>query len=134
MILHFDPDSPVPPYEQVRAQITTMIASGVLPAGTRLPSIRQLANDLGVAAGTISRAFRELEHDGAIRTRGRHGTFVLDAPARASGAERDSGLDAAARAFAVQVRQLGGDPAEALRRARDALDQLAPLDPQPDPS
>jgi GntR family transcriptional regulator len=126
MILELDPDSPVPPYEQLRAQITTMVATGVVPAGTRLPSIRQLARGLGVATATVARAFRELERDQTISTRGRHGSFVLDAPARVAAAERERRLAAAARRFAVQARQLGANPEQALRHARRALEGLTP--------
>ncbi|HEX8863501.1 MAG TPA: GntR family transcriptional regulator [Actinomycetes bacterium] len=126
MILELDPASPVPPYEQLRTQITTMVATGVLPHGSRLPSIRQLARDLGVATATIARAFRELERDQIVETRGRHGTFVLDAPTQVAAAERERRLREAARSFAVQARQLGVDPELALRQARRALDGLAP--------
>jgi GntR family transcriptional regulator len=124
MILLVDPDSPVPPYEQIRGQVTTMIASGVLMDGQRLPAIRQLANDLGLAGGTVARAYRELERDGHIVTRGRHGTFV--APPREKGASRNRRrqLAEAAGAFAVQAAQLGADPQEALTLARKALDSL----------
>jgi GntR family transcriptional regulator len=106
MILQLDPDSPIPPYEQLRSQITTMVATGVLAQGARLPPIRQLARDLGVATATIARAFRELERDQIITTRER--------------------LATAARSFAVQARQLGVDPEQALRQARGALEALAP--------
>jgi DNA-binding transcriptional regulator YhcF (GntR family) len=133
MILQLDPESPIPPYEQLRTQITTMVATGVLARGARLPPIRQLAGDLGVATATIARAFRELERDQIITTRGRHGTFVLDAPARVAATERDQRLATAARRFAVQARQLGVDPDDALRQARRALETLAPqLAPQAD--
>jgi len=118
MILQLDPDSPIPPYEQLRGQITTMVATGVLAQGARLPPLRQLARDLGVATATIARAFRELERDQIITTRGRHGTFVLDAPTQVAAAERDQRLATAARSFAVQARQLGVDPEQALRQAR----------------
>jgi GntR family transcriptional regulator len=126
MILQLDPNSPIPPYEQLRTQITTMVATGVLARGARLPPIRQLARDLGVATATIARAFRELERDQIITTRGRHGTFVLDAPTQVAAAERDQRLATAARSFAVQARQLGVDPEHALRQARWALEALAP--------
>jgi DNA-binding transcriptional regulator YhcF (GntR family) len=82
VILRVEPDSPVPAYEQLRAQLATMISTGVLPPGTRLPSIRQLVTDLGLAANTIGRAYHELEQAGLLRTRGRHGTFVLASPRR----------------------------------------------------
>ncbi len=126
MILQVDPGSPIPPYEQLRTQITTMVATGVLAQGARLPPIRQLARDLGVATATIARAFRELERDQIITARGRHGTFVLDAPAQVAAAERDQRLAAAARSFAIQARQLGVDSEQALRQARWELEALAP--------
>lgn len=50
----------MPPYEQIRGQLATMIASGVLRPGDQLPSIRQLAADLGLAANTVARSYREL--------------------------------------------------------------------------
>jgi DNA-binding transcriptional regulator YhcF (GntR family) len=125
MILHVDPDSTVPPYDQIRTQIATMAATGVLPPGARLPTIRQLAADLGLAAATVQRAYRELERDGVVRGRAPHGTFVLDPPARIDTAEQDRRLAAAAHAYAVHARHLGADPHRALRTARRALDQLS---------
>jgi DNA-binding transcriptional regulator YhcF (GntR family) len=99
----------------------------VLAPGARLPTIRQLAGDLGVAGGTVSRAYRELERDGVITGRGRHGTFVRERPAAAvPGPDLGRRLEEAARWFAVQASQLGADPATALARARDALDALPP--------
>lgn len=68
--------SPVPPYEQIRSQISSIITSGSLKPGERLPTVRNLATDLGVAAGTVARAYKELEHEGLIESRRRHGTVV----------------------------------------------------------
>jgi GntR family transcriptional regulator len=69
MILSVDLESALPPYEQIRAQLMAMAASGVLPPGTRLPTIRQLSADLGLAPGTVSRAYRELDAAGVISAR-----------------------------------------------------------------
>jgi DNA-binding transcriptional regulator YhcF (GntR family) len=71
-----DGSSPVPPFEQLRTQIASQAASGELPAGARLATVRQLATDLGLAVNTVARAYRELEADGVITTHGRRGTFV----------------------------------------------------------
>ena len=71
-----DPSSPVPPFEQLRSQIVAEIAADELVPGERLPTVRRLAEDLGVAPGTVARAYRELETAGFIETRGRNGTFV----------------------------------------------------------
>ena len=124
MILLVDPDSPVPPYEQIRSQVTRMIASGVLQDGQRLPPIRQLASDLDLAGGTVARAYRELERDGFIVTRGRHGTFVAPAKRRGASPDPRRQLAEAAGAFAVQAAQLGVNPGEALKVARKALESV----------
>ncbi|WP_370248922.1 GntR family transcriptional regulator [Nocardioides sp.] len=81
-----DPASDVAPFEQLRAQIAARVAAGELPAGTRLPAVRALAADLGLAAGTVARAYKELEADGVVETRGRHGT-VVRAPQDGPGVE-----------------------------------------------
>ncbi|MBK6886349.1 MAG: GntR family transcriptional regulator [Tetrasphaera sp.] len=108
MILDLDLGSPVPPYEQVRSQLATLIGSGQLPAGHRLPPIRQLASDLGLAPGTIGRVYRELEAAGLVASRVRTGTVVQarrTVPARVT---REH-LDNAARGYAATARRLGAD-------------------------
>ncbi|MGH3880108.1 MAG: GntR family transcriptional regulator, partial [Actinophytocola sp.] len=69
-----DPDSGVAPWRQVRDQLTHLVRTGALPVGSRLPAIRQLAGDLGLAAGTVARVYRELEAAGVLRTARRAGT------------------------------------------------------------
>ncbi|MFE4543721.1 GntR family transcriptional regulator [Arthrobacter sp. NPDC056727] len=103
-----DVGSPTPPYEQIRLQISALIAAGGLPAGTRLPAVRSLAADLGLAAGTVARAYKELEQSGLIETRRRNGTVVVGLPANsapdagASGPQAsDSGAAAAELGAAV---------------------------------
>lgn len=111
-----DPASAVPPFEQLRAQIADAVLAGVLPAGTRLPSVRQLAGDLGLAPGTVARAYRALEADGLVLAAGRRGTTVAPGAATAgSGA-----IEAAARAFLSRVRALGGDVDAAVAAVRAA--------------
>ena len=85
MILRVDASSPVPVYEQLRAQISTMVASGTLAAGTQLPTIRQLATDLGLAKGTVNKAYDELLRAGVVTSDGRRGTRVarIGSPRRA---------------------------------------------------
>jgi DNA-binding transcriptional regulator YhcF (GntR family) len=115
--IEVEPDSPIPPFEQVRRQIATMVRAGVLPAGSRLPPIRQLAGDLGLANGTIARAYRELEAEGLVVSRVRHGTTVAPLPALAP-AERHRRLADAARSYVLAARQLGADPQTALDEIR----------------
>lgn len=80
MKLAIEPASTTPPYEQLRWQLLEQMQQGVLPSGSRLPTVRQLAADLGVAPGTVARAYKELEAAGAIETRGRNGTVVAWSP------------------------------------------------------
>ena len=119
MILRVDPTQALPVYEQIRQQVTRMAMTGTLPAGTRLPTIRQLAADLGLAKGTVAKAYELLELAAVVESKGHKGTFVralddIGDPARAT-----TGLGEAADAFVVAARQYGAD----LATARAALDE-----------
>ncbi|USQ87445.1 GntR family transcriptional regulator [Streptomyces phaeoluteigriseus] len=116
MTLKIDIVEGVAPYEQVRARIAEQARSGTLPVGYRLPTVRGLAESLGLAANTVAKAYRALETDGVIETRGRNGTFVA---AAGSAAERE--LAAAAQAYAERARRLGLDEEQALAAVQDAL-------------
>lgn len=105
MMLTVDPRSAVPPFEQMRVQMLALVSSGDLAPGTRLPTVRRLAEDLGIAPNTVARTYRELEGDGIIETRGRHGSFVSS---HGSVAERKA--QEAASAYAARIRQLGLAP------------------------
>ena len=119
MIVTVDPDSPVPPFEQLRLQISGLIGGGTLRRGTRLPPVRQLASDLGLAAGTVARAYRELEDAGYVETLGRHGTVVLGAQPKPLAAERRTRVRNAAATYVALARSIGASDAE-LRRELDA--------------
>lgn len=117
MLVSIDARSATPPYEQIRTQIAEQARSGGLSIGTRLPTVRRLADDLRVAAGTVARAYRELEADGVLETRGRHGTFVSagdDATTREA--------FAAAVEFANRIRRLGLSRDDASRHLDAAFD------------
>lgn len=116
MHLVVDANSSVPPFEQVRAQIVDLVARGELAPGTRLPPVRQLAAQLGIAANTVARSYRELEQQGVIETHGRNGTTVASHgdPIRRQAQEE-------AAAFAGRMTKLGLDPAEALKIVAAAL-------------
>ena len=89
-----DADDPTPPFEQLRSQVALRVAAGELAPGTRLPTVRALAAELGLAAGTVARAYRELEADGVVVTEGRHGTFVAATSAADSTDARAAAEDA----------------------------------------
>ena len=118
MILEIDPRSAVPPYEQLRQQVTALVFGGALAIGDRLPSIRQLANDLGLAGGTVARAYRELEADGVVTTHGRHGTVIAGPPREPPPA---ADLLAAARSYAGLASRTGASLDDALTAVRVAF-------------
>jgi DNA-binding transcriptional regulator YhcF (GntR family) len=75
-VITVDEANPTPPYEQVREQIAAQIRTGKLTPGQRLPSVRQLAADLHLAAGTVARAYRLLEEAALVETSRSTGTRV----------------------------------------------------------
>lgn len=105
-----------PPYAQIRAQIARQVASGALPPGTKLPTVRALAETLGVAANTVARAYRELEHAGVVTTGRRNGTVV-------NGDDADRAAKEAAASYADVMRALGVRQDEALELVRRAFDR-----------
>ena len=117
MILEVDPDAALPPYEQLRQQVTALVLGGALAPGDRLPAIRQLAKDLGLAGGTVARAYRELEADGVVSTHGRHGTVIAGPPRRP--APPPELLDAA-RTYADRASRVGATVDDALTAVRVA--------------
>jgi len=105
-----------PLFDQLRTQIIDGVRDGRLPPGTRLPTVRELAGQLGLAVNTVARAYRELETAGIVETRGRFGTFV----ARVDPA--DAAMATAAHTFVTAARALGVDKVDALRYVETAFD------------
>lgn len=116
MTVVVDPVSAVPPYEQVRSQLARQINQGSLAVGTKLPTVRALAADLGLAVNTVARAYRELETARLIETRGRAGTFVAS-----NGDRSRSEAAAVAAEFVRAIDSIGIDRSEALAIVRAAL-------------
>lgn len=117
MIVQVDPSSAVPPFEQVRAGIAARIEDGSLPVGTRLPPVRTLADELGLAPNTVARAYRELEEAGLVETAGRRGTTVS-----ATGDAVRRKAAAAASAYADAILALGVPAEEAVALVRAAVE------------
>ena len=109
-----DPNAPEPPYEQVREQVRAQVETGALAPGTKLPTVRALAADLGLATNTVARAYRELESLGVIETRGRAGSVV-------TGGGVDRAAREAAHAYAERLRALGLDETDGVRLLRRAF-------------
>jgi GntR family transcriptional regulator len=103
--LRLDPKSGRPPYRQIADQVRQALVAGALRPGDQLPTVKAVVTHLAVNPNTVSRAYRELEHEGLVEGRPGAGTFVLRAP-----------RGPAPRALADLERALG----RWVARARDA--------------
>lgn len=109
MKIHIDTNSSQAPFDQIRTQICEQIDSGTLRVGDRLPPIRSLATELNVAAGTVARAYRELEAENVLQTKTRSGTTVAATAVRVEVAATQ-----AAQTYLTTLEHLGLDSAAAL--------------------
>lgn len=115
-LLHVDPAAAPSLIEQIRSQIIEAVRSGALVPGDRLPTVRGLAETLGLSAQTVAKAYRALEQDAVIETRGRSGSFVS-----AAGDGTVAQAQRAAADFAARMRELRVSPEDAVAHARAAL-------------
>lgn len=116
MRLRLDPSSRAPVSQQLADALRARVRRGSLAPGSRLTPVRELAQELGLAANTVAKAYRALESEGLLEGRGRSGTFVVERP---EGAHAEARLEVAAEAFAERARRLGFGPA----RIRSALER-----------
>ena len=103
MSLDFDPTRPI--YLQIIEAVKMRTARGVYRAGDRLPSVREMAAEMGVNPNTLSRAYRELEREGFVTTRRGEGSSITESAERID-SERRSLARAARDRFVAEVRGL----------------------------
>ena len=111
MLLRIDAGDPRPLYEQISLQVRAAIGDGSLASGERLPSAKELAEDIGVNVHTVLKAYAELRDAGLIELRPRRGA-VVTAGASGTGPGPRSHLTALARGFVAQAREHGLSPDE----------------------
>lgn len=115
-----DPSNSTPLYEQIIRTVEEAVATGRLPAGERLPTVRALAKELGIAPGTVGRAYTELENRGVVKADGSRGTRVAPRNSRSLPPdERAETLDAILRPAAVAAFHQGAKAQE----VRNALER-----------
>lgn len=115
---------PRPIFKQIVDGIRLKIASGEMPPGTRLPSVRALAMQITVNVNTVAKAYLELTADGLIESQKGVGVFVCEPRQRRSDPERQRLLDEAVAHFVSDVIPLGFTPAEVVDRLNRELEPL----------
>lgn len=115
--LRLDPSSAIPVAEQIQVQVVDLISTGALPAGRRLPPVRALATALGLAPGTVAKAYRALDQEGYVETAGRNGTVVADQQVEVTARVRQQ-----LRAVLQPLLDSGMSPGDVQRLVRSVLE------------
>jgi DNA-binding transcriptional regulator YhcF (GntR family) len=113
--IEVDPGAGTSPSQQIVEQIAALIQRGAVPPGAALPTVRQLAADLGLAPNTVAKAYAELAETGWIVSDGRRGSRVRDRVPSSSERGRTALLAEAVGRFMLSLRARGYTPAEIRR-------------------
>ena len=125
MRLHVSVKNGVPIYVQLVTQIRQLVASGRLPVGTELPTIRTLAEQLLVNPNTVARAYRELEQAGIVTARRGLGTVITDSGSPMAKRERTERLRDKVDGLLAEAGQLGFEFEELMQLMRTRHEQRA---------
>jgi len=120
MIIRIDPDSSVPIFEQIVAEVKAAVARGACAAGEMVPSVRQMATQVLVNPNTVARAYRELEREGIVYTRKGLGVFISDAAVKLSRTDRSDEVQRRLNDLVAEARRAGlsdGQLRDAMQRA-----------------
>jgi GntR family transcriptional regulator len=124
-LLDIDPAAAAPIWRQIEDGMRRLVASGALPVGTAVPSVRELARELRVNPATVSKAYQRLTADGALEVRRGEGTFVAERSAETMADERERLLAVEATRFVDAARSMGvteGDAEAAISGAWREID------------
>jgi DNA-binding transcriptional regulator YhcF (GntR family) len=116
--LSVDPADAVPIWRQIEGGIRRLIALGNLRAGAAVPSVRDLAQELGVNPMTVAKAYRRLTDGGILVVKRGEGTFVADSQPHVGRADRTRGLREAAERFVTEAASLAASEEDAVAEVR----------------
>ncbi len=122
--LDLDHDGRTPLYRQIVDRVWLDVIEGTLESGTRLPTVRQLAVQLGVHLDTVSRAYQQLEHLGVVHNRRGSGTFIGIHASRQAEAERQKRIEEICLAAIEDGNAVGATVA-------DLIDVMREMRPDP---
>jgi GntR family transcriptional regulator len=126
MLMRLDHHSGEPIYQQIVEAIKYKVAAGELSDGTQLPSIRSLAEQLGINPRTVVKAYEELDHSGVVVMRHGQGVFVSARGEVAPSRIRREAIAGLARRLLAEAARLGADPDEVLKIMRAEAELVAP--------
>ncbi len=112
-LLRIEPADPRPIWRQIEEGVRHLIASGALPAGSPIPSVRDLARDLQINPATVSKAYQRLTDAGVLAVRRGDGTYVSTAPPVLTSDERRDKLHEGAVRYVSLAATLGAGEEEA---------------------
>lgn len=124
MYFTIDHHSGVPVSTQIAEQLKYRTVSGALAPGERLPSVRALAEDLGINPTTVARVYRQMEAEGVIYTQAGSGTFVSRRPPGLTVAEQRRRMSGAIRELIVEAGRLGIDYDRLLNWIQTEIDKI----------
>jgi len=116
-----DTTSRTPIYKQLIVQVRQGIARGKLLPGDRLPSVRQLSQQLVVNPNTVARAYTELEREGLLHTRQGVGVFVAELQADLNESVRQERLQTALECFLTESVHLGFSADQVLQAVAEQI-------------
>ncbi len=123
-----DPRTGVAPYRQLVDQIRQAVSLGLLRAGDRLPSVRQVVTQITINPNTVHRAYRDLEHEGVVEGRPGLGTFVIGTPSSPPSSEVRVALLGDLRSWVTSARRAGLDDEAIAALVVVAVQSEAPAD------
>lgn len=123
-VLEINPKDPVPIWRQIENGMRRLAVSGALPAGSAVPSVRELAKELRVNPATVAKAYQRLSDAGVLTMRRGEGTFVADREAKEINQDRTRILSSSADRYAEVARSVGSTRGEALGVVKEALSDL----------
>jgi GntR family transcriptional regulator len=103
-----DPRTGVAPYRQLVDQVRQAVSLGLLRAGDRLPSVREVVTQITINPNTVHRAYRDLEHEGVVEGRPGLGTFVVASSSQLASEDREN-LISGLRDWVDRARLIGLD-------------------------
>ncbi len=123
--IRIDLASAVPAYRQIANALRALLVAGTFPIGEPLPTVRQLAVDLGVHHNTVAEAYRVLSEEGWLALRRRHGAIVLDRSRPTPPRQARTSLVQRLRELTAEAQAAGLSPAAIAESMRSIAKQLA---------